>query len=278
MFSDNIIKEMTAECVGTFILVLFGVGSVGVSVWTGSLSLWPVAIMFAFGVTFGVYASAKVSGGHINPAVTITMAAFTDFPWSKVPGYIAAQMVGAMLAAAAFYYFYTDIVATYEAANGLVRGAPGSQVSAMGFGTYAPNPAIIGTTPEALAQVSNFKWFLSEAFTTAVLVFGVFFLTDKDNTSDPEANLAPLFIGLLVAALVAYEAPISMTAMNSARDLGPRIISYWAGWDAMAFPGPRGGWWIPTVAPIVGGLIAGAFYQGFYKRIFTKTVETTIEE
>jgi len=264
-------KEMLAECVGTFILVLFGVGSVAVSVWTGALSLWPVSIMFAMGVTFGVYASAKVSGGHINPAVTLTMAVYRDFPWHEVPGYLVAQLVGTILAAGAFYYFYADIATAFDASQSLVRGKEGSQLSAMGFGTYAPNPAIIGTTPESMSQVSNFKRFLSEAFATAILVFGVFFLTDKENSSDPAANLAPLFIGLLVAALVAYEAPISMIAMNSARDLGPRIVSWLVGWGDMAFPGPKGGWWIPSVAPIVGGLIAGALYQGVYRRVFVSS-------
>ncbi|PTW53225.1 glycerol uptake facilitator protein [Breoghania corrubedonensis] len=264
----GIISEMAAEGLGTFILVLFGVGSVAVSVWTGGLSLWPVSMMFALGVAFGVYVSAKVTGGHINPAVTITLAVFMGFPWSKVAPYIIAQFIGAMLAAAAIYWFYADIIAVFETGKELVRGAPGSQLSGMGFGTYAPNPAFFGTTPEAFAQVSLTKWFLSEAFTTAILVFGVLYLTDPHNTAAPSANLAPFFIGLLVAALVAYEAPISMTAMNPARDLGPRVMSYFFGWGEMALPGPRGGWWIPTVSTIIGGLVAGAFYRGYYKFVF----------
>lgn len=264
----SIIHEMIAEAIGTFILVLFGVGAVAVSVWTSGLSLWPVALMFALGVTFGVYASGKISGGHINPAVTLTMAIFTGFSWAKVAPYIIAQFIGAMLAAAAIYGFYAGILVQFELGAGIIRGAPGSQLSAMGFGTYAPNPAFIGTTPQAFEQVSLTQWFLSEAFTTGILVFGVLFLTDQHNTSAPSANLAPFFIGLLVAALVAYEAPISMTAMNPARDLGPRIMSYFFGWGEMALPGPRGGWWIPSVASIAGGLIAGAFYRGFYRGVF----------
>lgn len=264
----SIIHEMVAECIGTFILVLFGVGAVAVSVWTGGLSLWPVALMFALGVTLGVYASGKISGGHINPAVTLTLAVFTGFPWGKVAPYIIAQFAGAMLAAAAIYFFYSGIIVDFEAGAELVRGQPGSQLSAMGFGTYAPNPAFIGTTVEAFEKVSLTKWFASEMFTTAILVFGVLFLTDQHNTSAPSANLAPLFIGLLVAALVAYEAPISMTAMNPARDLGPRVMSYFFGWGEMALPGPRGGWWIPTVSTIAGGMVAGAFYRWFYRGVF----------
>jgi len=273
----GIFPEMIAECIGTFILVLFGVGSVAVSVWTGGLSLWPVALMFALGVTLGVYASGKISGGHINPAVTLTLAVFTGFPWPKVAPYIVAQFVGAMLASAAIYAFYSGILEHYELGAGLVRGEAGSQLSAMGFGTYAPNPAFVGTTEDSFAQVSLLKWFLSEAFTTAILVFGVLYLTDQHNTSAPSANLAPFFIGLLVAALVAYEAPISMTAMNPARDLGPRIMSYFFGWGEIAIPGPRGGWWIPSVASIAGGLVAGAFYRGFYRAVF-KTYDTETPE
>ncbi|MCL4168964.1 UNVERIFIED_CONTAM: hypothetical protein GTU68_010680, partial [Idotea baltica] len=94
---------MVAEGIGTFILVLFGVGSVAVSVWTGGLSLWPVSMMFALGVALGVYASGKISGGHINPAVTLALAVFTGFPWAKVAPYIVAQFIGAMLASAAIY-------------------------------------------------------------------------------------------------------------------------------------------------------------------------------
>ncbi|MCC9620717.1 aquaporin family protein [Thalassospira sp. MA62] len=269
MSTYSIRQEMAAECAGTFILVLFGVGSVALSVWTGAYGLWPVSLMFALGVALGVYASGKVTGGHLNPAVTISMAAFAGFPWKKVIPFIVAQVVGAFLAGAFIHYFYADIIAVFEAANNIVRGEPGSQLSAMGYGTYGPNPAFIGTDAAAFAQVSNMKWFLSEAAVTAILVFGIFFLTDENNSLAPQANLVPVFIGLLVAALVAYEAPISMTAMNPARDFGPRLVSFIAGWGDMAFPGPRGGWWIPTVSTIVGGLVGGAFYNLAYKKIFT---------
>lgn len=268
MQSKNILKEMSAEFVGTFILVLFGCGAIAVSVWTGSYGLWAVSVMFALGVALGVYAAGKVSGGHINPAVTITMATFTDFPWSKVGPYIVAQVLGAFVAAVAIHLVYADIAVGFEAAKELVRGDMGSQLSAMPYVTYAPNPAIIGTDPDSLAKVSNFQWFISEAIVTALLLFGVFYLLDENNTLAPQANLAPLFIGLLVAALIAYEAPISMTALNPARDLGPRVWIALAGWGDMAFPGPRGGWWIPTVSTIVGGLIGGAFYHGAYKQLF----------
>lgn len=268
MSNENIFKEMSAEFVGTFILVLFGMGSVGISVWTGAYGLWAVSLMFALGVTLGVYASGQVSGGHINPAVTITLAVFAGFPWKKVVPYILAQTLAAFAAAALIYYLYADIISAFEGSKDLVRGEMGSQLSAMGFTTYAPNPAFFGWDDAAMEKVSLTKWFVSEAFGTALLLFGIFYLLDEKNTFAPQANLVPVFIGLLVAAIVAYEAPISMTALNPARDLGPRVLASFAGWGDIAFPGPRGGWWIPTVSTIVGALIGGAVYHGAYKKIF----------
>ncbi len=267
--SDNkIFQEMVAEFIGTFILVLFGVGSVCIAVWVGAYGLWVVAVMFALGVALGVYASGKVSGGHINPAVTITMAVCAGFPWRKVPAYIVAQVLAAFVAAAFIHYLYADILAAFEASKEIVRGEPGSQLSAMGYTTFAPNPGIIGNTPEAMARVTNVQWFISEMVATAILLFGIFYLLDENNTLAPQANLAPTFIGLLVAALIAVEAPISMTALNPARDMGPRLWAALAGWGDIAFPGPKGGWWIPTVSTIVGALIGGLVYQKAYKKVF----------
>ncbi len=259
---------MMAEAEGTFILVLFGVGSVGVSVWTGSYGLWVVALMFAIGVFIGVYASGDISGGHLNPAVTITMAMFTDFEWRKVVPYIIAQLIGAFIAAFVIWLLFNPITASYEAANSMVRGEFGSQVSAMGYTTYAPNPAIIGTDADKLHLVANWQWFVAEMVMTAILLFGIFFLLDPANKLAPQANLAPVFIALLVAALIAFEAPISMTALNPARDLAPRIFALLAGWGEMAFPGPKGGWWIPTVSTIAGGLLGGFWYHKVYKSAF----------
>ena len=263
---------MLAEAWGTFILVLFGVGSVAISVWTGAYGLWVVSLMFAIGVFIGVYASAKISGGHLNPAVTIAVAAFTDFEWKKVIPYIIAQLLGAFVAAFFIWLLFDTIAANFEAVNGLVRGQAGSQVSMMGYATFAPNPAIIGTDTGSINLISNWQWFVSEALMTSILLFGIFFLTDPNNTSAPQSNLAPVFIAMLVAALIAFEAPLSMTALNPARDIGPRIFAAIAGWGEIAFPGPKGGWWIPTVSTIVGGLLGGAFYHLIYKKAFNEQV------
>lgn len=269
MKQNTLLAEMAAEFVGTFLLILIGCGAVAVSVWTGSYDLWAVALMWFLGVGLGVYAAAAISGGHINPAVTIAVATFDEeFSWNKVLPYIVAQILGAFVAAAAIHVAFSGILANFEAANGITRGAAGSQLSAMVYTTYAPNPAIIGTSAEAMAQVSLGQWFASEVIITAVLMFGIFFLLEAANSERPLANMTAGWIGLLVAALVAYEAPVSMAALNPARDLGPRLWILLAGWGEIAFPGPRGGFWIPTVSTIIGALLGGGLYHYAYKQFF----------
>lgn len=270
----TLLAEALAEGVGTFILMLFGDGAVIVSVATGAYDLWAVSLMWFLGVTLGVYASGAVSGGHINPAVTISLATFTDFPWRKVPAYITAQITGAFLAAGAIFVSFSGVLAAFESSEGLTRGAAGSQLSGMVFTTYAPNPAVVGTDAAALAQVPRVQWFASEVVITAVLLFAILYLIEEINDGRPLANMGPAFIGLLVAALVAYEAPVSMAALNPARDLGPRIFMLFAGWGHIAFPGPRAGFWIPTVSTVVGGLIGGAFYHYAYRWVFPKPAPT----
>ena len=274
MNNERLMPELTAEFFGTFILIIFGNGAVATSVWAGAYDLWAVSLMWAIGVALGVYAAGAVSGAHLNPAVTIAFAAFTEeFEWRKVLPYIIAQILGAFVAAAAIHVAFGGILEGFEAANDLVRGTAGSQLSAMAYTTFAPNPAIIGTSAEALAQVSLVRWFASEVIITAVLVFGIFFLVEEVNEGRPLANMGALFIGLLVAALVAYEAPVSMAALNPARDLGPRVWTLLAGWGEIAFPGPRGGFWIPTVSTIIGGLLGGGIYAYLYKQIFPVVAE-----
>ncbi len=271
--NGTLAKELGAEFVGVFILMFFGNGVVVVSVALGAYGLLAVGAMWFIAVTLAIYAAAAVSGAHINPAVTLAFAAFNDFPWRRVAPYIGAQILGAFAASVAIYASFHGVINNFEAQNNIVRGEPGSQLSAMMFTTYAPNPAIVGTSEAAFAQVPLWTWFVSEVIITAVLLFGVFFIIEEINAGRPLANIGPAFIGILVAGLVAYEAPVSMAALNPARDLGPRIFTLLAGWGEIAIPGPRGGFWIPTVSTIVGGLVGGAIYHLVYKRAYPVPAE-----
>ncbi|GFP28164.1 aquaporin, partial [Candidatus Hakubella thermalkaliphila] len=111
-----------------------------------------------------------MSRAHLNPSVTVSMAAWAGFPWKHVIPYILSQIAGAFTAALALWLQYGGFAVPFEAANNLVRGQPGSQLSAMVLVPYVPNPAIVGTTPEAWAKVPLFAGFLSEFFGTMFLV------------------------------------------------------------------------------------------------------------
>src|SRR5215510_13526952 len=124
------LRTLIAEALGTFILVYFGCGAVHSAVLTGAQSgLWQVAIVWGMGVAFAAYTVGGVSGAHINPAMTIALAAWGRFPWANVGPYIVAQLGGAFLAAAALYMMYGPSLEQKEAKMGVKRGELGSIVT-----------------------------------------------------------------------------------------------------------------------------------------------------
>lgn len=264
--------ELIAEFVSTFILIFIGNGAVTASVAISgtSLTLFQVGIIYGVAVMLAIYAGGAISGAHINPAVTVAFAAFTDFPWRRVIPYIVVQILAAFIASVIIYISFSGVITAYEASENIVRGEPGSQASAMMFATYSPNPAIIGTGAKAMSQVPLPVWFFTEAVMTAFLLFAVFYIIDESNEGRPLANVGPIMIGLVVASLTVYGGSLTMTSMNPARDLGPRIFTFLAGWGPIAFPGPRGGFWIASIGPIVGGLLGGFLFHYVFKRAFQK--------
>lgn len=264
--------ELVSEFFSTFILILIGNGAVVVSLTLSgaSLTLFQVGMVWGVAVALAIFAGGAISGAHINPAVTIAMATYTDFPWRRVVPYAIVQIFSAFVASAAIYASFGGFITAYESSENIVRGEPGSQLSAMMFTIYAPNPAIVGTDPASLSAVPLPVWFFTEVIITAVLLFVVFYVTDELNAGRPLANVGPIMIGLVVAVLTVYAGGVTMTSMNPARDLGPRLFTLLAGWGPIAFPGPRGGFWIPSVGPIVGGLLGGALYHYVLKPGFPK--------
>jgi MIP family channel proteins len=256
-------RALVAEAVGTYLLVLFGTGSVAAAVLTGAqVGLWQVAVVWGFGVALAIFVSARHSGAHLNPAVTLAFALNRRgaFPWARVLPYCGAQLAGAVLAGATVAAAFWPFLLRFEAREGLVRGQPGSERAAMVFGQYFPNPALFGTDAAAQALVSPLAATLVEAFGTAVLVFLNFALTDPDNRAAPGANLALFFVGFTIAVLISLFAPITQAGWNPARDLGPRLVALALGWGAIALPGPRWGFLAYLVGPLVGGPIGGWLY------------------
>lgn len=257
-------QALVGEGLGTYLIVLFGTGSVAAAVLTGAQQgLWQVAVVWGFGVTLAIYASAALSGAHLNPAVSLAFALLRgrDFPVQRLVPYIAAQLVGAILASVTVALLFYRFIERFERAKDLVRGMPGSELSAMIFGEYFPNPAMFGTDAAAHALVSPWQCALVEGFGTAILVLVIFALTSPSNAIAPKANLVPFFIGFTVAVLISLFAPLTQAGWNPARDFGPRLVAYALGWGEIAIPGPRGGFWAYIVGPMIGGPIGGLVWQ-----------------
>ena len=210
-----------------------------------------------------IYVSAGLSGAHLNPAVSLSVALLRpgEFPAKRLLPYVAAQLAGAVLAGATVAVLFGPLLRRFEAANGIVRGAPGSELSAMVFGEYFPNPALFGTDAAARALVSPWQAALVEGFGTAVLVLVIFALTSLRNADRPGANLAPFFIGFTVAVLISLFAPLTQAGWNPARDFGPRLVAFVLGWGKVAIPGPDGGFWVYVVGPLIGGPLGALVWQ-----------------
>ncbi len=257
-------SALIGELLGTFLLVLFGIGSVASAVLTGALQgLWQVAVVWGFGVALAIYCSASLSGAHLNPAVTLAIAALRrdTFPFRLILPYWGAQLAGAIGAGLVVLVAFAPYLTRFEAREGLVRGAPGSERAAMIFGEYFPNPAIFGTGPDAAALTSPLEAALVEALGTAILVFVIFALTDPRNRTAPAPGMLPFFIGFTVAILICLFAPITQAGWNPARDFGPRLVAWAAGFGDIAIPGPRGGFWIYIIGPLMGGIAGGWIYD-----------------
>ena len=235
-----------AEVIGTWLMVFAGTSAVAAAVLAGAQAgVWQVAVVWALGVSMAIYLTGAVSGAHLNPAVSLAFAIFRprDFPVRLLLPYWASQVLGAALAGLTVLLLYGSLIRRFEEQQGLDRGEPGSQLSAMMFGEYFPNPAMIGVDGTARALVSPLEAAAVEAVGTGILVLMIFALVDRRNTSLPVKYLAPVFIGLTVAMIISMLAPLTMGGWNPARDFGPRLVSFFAGWGEMAIPGPSGGFW-----------------------------------
>jgi glycerol uptake facilitator protein len=260
---------LAGEYLGTFVLVFFGVGAVNAAVATGAQAgLWQVAVVWAVGVSLGIYASASLSGAHLNPAITVAAAIYEGFSWLRVVPYAIAQTAGAATASLVLYSMFSEAIVEFERRRGLLRGGPGSELSAMVFGEYFPNPSIFGTAEEAWRVVSPLSAFVAEFVGTAMLALLICTLTRARNAARPSSGTTPLFIGLSVAAIISVIAPLTQAGLNPARDFGPRLVSYFLGWGEIAIPGPRGGWLtVYIIAPTLGAVVGWGAYRALASRL-----------
>ena len=226
-----------AELIGTALLILLGNGVVAGVVLRGTKSENGGWIVITFGwalaVTFGVYAAGKVSGAHLNPAVTLALAATGQFSWTKVAVYLAGQMTGAMIGAGLVYLHYLPHWAHTEDPD--------------------TKRAVFCTAPAIRHTTSNL---IGEFLGTFVLLFGLSAL----GANEFAEGVNPLAVGALVMAIGLSLGGTTGYAINPARDLGPRIVH-----ALLPIPGKGGSdWgyaWIPVVAPILGGICGAAAYR-----------------
>lgn len=255
-------KWFVGEFIGTFLLVFFGCGSVAAAVLTGAqVGLFQIAIVWGIAIAIAIHLTASLSGAHLNPAVTLAMATFGGFPKKRIPGYLITQLLAAFTAAALLHLIFGSALIDFEKANGITRGAPGSEASAMIYGEYFPNPGGKALDDVVRESLSLPRAFAIEAIGTAILLLVICGLTDPNNKARVE-HLTPLGIGLTVTLLISLLAPLTQGCFNPARDLGPRLFSSLAGWKEIPFTTNGMGWWmVYIVAPITGGLIGAAIHR-----------------
>ncbi|GGV28584.1 aquaporin [Actinomadura cremea] len=236
-------REMAAEFAGTMILILFGLAVVAQVAAAEIGDHDSISWAWGIAVTLGVYVSARISGGHINPAVTVALAVFKGFPWRKVLPFIAAQTLGAFVAALIVRWNYTEVLHAFD---------PGlTQKTQFVFSTMPGN----GELP-----VGMWGGFRDQVIGTAILLFLVLALTDLRN-SPPLANMTPFIIGLVVVAIGMAWGTNAGYAINPARDFGPRVAQYLTGYED-AWRDQYGDlyFWVPIAGPLIGGIIGAGLY------------------
>jgi glycerol uptake facilitator protein len=253
---------LVGEFIGTFLLVFFGCGSVAAAILTGAqVGIFQVAIVWGLGIATAIYLTGGLSGAHLNPAVTLAFATTNGFPWRRVPGYIAVQCSGAFVASAVLYGIFAGPLRVYEATNQIVRGAAGSEASAMIFGEFFPNPGGRPFNEKTLALISPGSAFFIETVGTAILLLVILGVTHPRNTSRP-GILTAATIGLTVTLLISLLGPLTMACFNPARDFAPRVFSSLAGWGGVPFSANGLGWLtVYIIAPILGAQIGGVIHR-----------------
>jgi MIP family channel proteins len=242
-------RELCAEFLGTFVLILFGAGVVAQNVLSDGKngSYLAINIAWGIGVMIGVYVAGRVTGGHLNPAVTVALAMRRGFPWKKVLPYSLAQTLGAFCAAAVVVLVYRE---AFSAFDGGVRMVEGAKATAGIFSTY-PQP-----------YLSIWGGLIDQVVGTAILLLGVMALGDSKNLA-PQSNLGPVLVGLLVIGIGMAFGFNCGYAINPARDLGPRLLTFLAGWGPAVFTAGNHWFWVPIVGPLVGGVLGATLYDLF---------------
>jgi glycerol uptake facilitator protein len=259
------VGELWAEFFGCFILISFGDGVVAMLwalVGSGRSAAGPLQssgdwLLITWGwclaVAFAVYVAGGITGAHINPAISLGAAIRKQLPWGKFPGYVVAQVLGCFVGAALVFLVYNNAINHFDQMNNIVKGTPKSLPTYSTFATF-PAPYFHNVLGPLIDQIVG----------TFFLALFVFAITDEFNLP-VRANLGPWMVGMVVMAIGISFGANAGYAINPARDFGPRIFAWIAGWGKLAMPGDYG-WinnyfWVPIVGPLIGGAIAAFAYD-----------------
>ncbi|KAF6326935.1 aquaporin 7 [Rhinolophus ferrumequinum] len=229
ILQKEMVREFLAELISMYVMMVFGLGSVAHMVLGDKFgSYLGVNLGFGFGVTMGVHIAGKISGAHMNAAVTFTNCALGRLPWKKFPVYVLAAI---------FNYSGGELTVTGPVATANI------------FATYLPD------------HMTLWRGFLDEVLLTGLLQLCLFAITDKGNNPAQQGTQA-VVIGLLVVIIGVSLGMNSGYAINPSRDLPPRFFTFIAGWGVQVFRA-QNWWWVPVVAPPLGAYLGGIIYLVF---------------
>jgi len=251
----SLVAEFVAEFLGTMVLILFGDGVVAMVQLFGHRlpgeivngGYTNITLAWGLAVTMGIYIAGKISGAHLNPAVTVALAALRGFPWRKVIPYSIAQTAGAFVAAAIVFWNYRPAFLAFD---------PNLDHTAGVFTTFPAFPDLLSAG------------LLDQTIGTALLLLMIFAITDERN--QPPAALQPVMVGLIVVVIGMAFGGMHGYAINPARDFGPRLFTAVAGFKNNGLTDGRPVFWVPIVGPLIGGLIGGLVYDSGIRRFLPK--------
>ncbi|KAM4587593.1 aquaporin-7 isoform 2-T2 [Odontesthes bonariensis] len=227
----------------------FGLGSVA-QVVTGQGAFGQyisINLGFGLGVAMGVHVGGKVSGAHMNAAVSFAMCVFGRLAWKMLPLYVIVQLLGTFLASGTIYAIYYEAIHDFCGGNLTVTG---EKATAGIFATYpAPYLSLTGG-------------FLDQVFGTAMLLLCLMAVSDQRN-QPAAAGTEPVIVGLVVLLIGISLGSNSGYAINPTRDFGARVFTAIAGWGTDVFRAGNGWWWVPVVAPMIGGVLGAGVYKAF---------------
>jgi glycerol uptake facilitator protein len=229
--------ELLAEFLGTFVLIALGDGVVAMVVLLHKGDYLSITLGWGLAVTLGICVAGRVSGAHLNPAVTLALAVFRDFPWRKVVPYTLAQVAGAFAGAALVYANYLPAFREVD--------------------PELANTAGVFTTFPRYPEAWMFGLF-DQVIGTALLMGLILAITDPRN-QPVAASLNPIMVGLVVVAIGACYGGMHGYPINPARDFGPRLFTLVAGFRNTGFN--THAVWVPIVGPILGALLGALAYD-----------------